>query len=77
MKLKIVSTTVFPYSYFCGLNIDQIAPDHSTLSRFRTAMTKVNAYESLFKEINVQLESHGIIVKTRSYCRCQCDRILH
>ncbi len=27
-------------------------------------MTKVNAYESLFKEINVQLESHGIIVKT-------------
>ena len=27
-------------------------------------MTKVNAYESLFKEINVQFESHGIIVKT-------------
>ena len=52
------------FSYFCGLNIDQIAPDHSTLSRFRTAMTKAKAYEPLFKEINAQLESHNIIVKT-------------
>ena len=52
------------FSYFCGLNIDQIAPDHSTLSRFRTAMTKANAYEPLFKEIATQLEAAGIIVKT-------------
>lgn len=52
------------FSYFCGLHIDQIAPYHSTLSRFRTALTKANAYESLFKEINDQLESHNIIVKT-------------
>ncbi len=52
------------FSYFCGLNIDQIAPDHSTLSRFRAAMTNANAYQPLFKEINTQLESHGIIVKT-------------
>ena len=28
------------FSYFCGLHIDQLSPDHSTLSRFRTAMTK-------------------------------------
>jgi len=46
------------------LNIDQIAPDHSTLSRFRTALTKANAYDPLFKEANAQLESRGIIVKT-------------
>jgi len=52
------------FSYFCGLHIDQIAPDHSTLSRFRTAMTQAKAYETLFKEINTQLEVHGIIVKT-------------
>lgn len=51
------------FSYFCGLNIDQIAPDHSTLSRFRTAMTKANAFEPLFKEINAQLEAHQIIIK--------------
>ncbi len=52
------------FSYFCGLHIDQIAPDHSTLSRFRTLMTKAKAYEPLFQEINKQLEAHKIIVKT-------------
>lgn len=51
------------FGYFCGLTIDSIAPDHSTLSRFRTIMTKANAYDLLFKEINNQLESHNIIVK--------------
>jgi IS5 family transposase len=52
------------FSYFCGLNIDQVAPDHSTLSRFRSIMTKAKAYQPLFSEINRQLESHCIIVKT-------------
>ena len=52
------------FSYFCGMSIDQIAPDHSTISRFRTLMTKKGAYEELFNPINAQLESHGIIVKT-------------
>ena len=51
------------FSYFCGLNIDQVSPDHSTLSRFRTEMTKNNSFEKLFKEINRQLEVHSIIVK--------------
>ena len=52
------------FSYFYGLHIDQVAPDHSTLSRFRTIMTRANTYELLFKEINNQLEAHQIIVKT-------------
>ena len=52
------------FGYFCGLTIDQVAPDHITVSRFRTAMTKAGAYEKLFKEINRQLEAHKIIVKT-------------
>lgn len=52
------------FSYFCDMSIDQIAPDHSTISRFRTSMTKKGAYQALFKTINDQLESHGIIVKT-------------
>lgn len=52
------------FGYFCGLTIDQVSSDHSTLSRFRSLMTKVKAYEPLFKEINRQLEAHKIIVKT-------------
>jgi len=52
------------FGYFCGLNIDQVAPDHSTLSRFRSLMTKAKAYEPLFKEINRQLGAQKIIVRT-------------
>jgi IS5 family transposase len=51
------------FSYFCGLNIDEVAPDNSTLSRFRTAMTIAKVFDKLFKEINKQLEAHNIIVK--------------
>ncbi len=51
------------FSYFCGLHIDQVSPDSSTLSRFRTLMTRANAYERLFKEINGPLEHHPIIIK--------------
>ncbi|WP_257984620.1 transposase [Psychroflexus sp. MES1-P1E] len=50
-------------SYFCGMNIDEVAPDHSTLSRFRTALTKTKTFEKLFSIINAQLEDHNIIVK--------------
>jgi len=52
------------FSYFCGMTIEQAAPDHSTLSRFRTALTKTGTFEKLFKTINEQLEQHQIIVKT-------------
>lgn len=51
------------FSYFCGLTIEQAAPDHSTLSRFRSDLTKTGTFEILFKSINLQLEKHGIIVK--------------
>ena len=51
------------FGYFCGLTLEQPAPDHSTLSRFRTAMTKAGAYEPLFKEVNRQLAGHQIIIK--------------
>lgn len=52
------------FSYFCGLTIEQAAPDHSTVSRFRKALTEAKAYDPLFKLINGQLEQHQIIVKT-------------
>jgi IS5 family transposase len=51
------------FNYFCGMNIDEVAPDHSTLSRFRTALTKTKTFEKLFSIINAQLEAHNIIVK--------------
>jgi len=51
------------FSYFCGMTIEQVAPDHSTLSRFRTALTRTKTFEKLFTSINLQLETHNIIVK--------------
>ena len=51
------------FSYFCGMTIEQVSPDHSTLSRFRTALTKTKTFEKLFSSINSQLETHNIIVK--------------
>jgi len=51
------------FSYFCGMHIDEVAPDHSTLSRFRTALTKTKTFEKLFSSVNAQLEAHQIIVK--------------
>ncbi len=51
------------FSYFCGMSIDEVSPDHSTISRFRSLMTKKGAYEILFKQINAQLEAHSILVK--------------
>jgi IS5 family transposase len=51
------------FSYFCGMHIDEVAPDHSTLSRFRTALTKTKTFEKLFGSINDQLEAQKIIVK--------------
>lgn len=51
------------FSKFCGLTLEQTAPDHSTLSRFRTIMTEKKAYDKLLKALNKQLEKHKIIVK--------------
>jgi len=52
------------FSQLCVLTLEQTSPDHSTLSRFRSALTKAQVYEKLFREINNQLENHNIIVKS-------------
>src|SRR3954467_956793 len=49
---------------FVGLQLEDEVPDHSVISRFRTEMTKQDAYEKIFERINKQLEAKGLIVKT-------------
>ena len=36
------------FSYFCGMTIEQTVPDYSTLSRFRTSLTKTGTFEKLY-----------------------------
>ena len=52
------------FMQFVGLKLEDEVPDHSVISRFRTEMTKQNAYEKIFEQINEQLEAKGLIVKT-------------
>ena len=51
------------FMQFVGLTIEDDVPDHSVLSRFRTELTKKNAYEKLMNLINKQLEEKGILLK--------------
>lgn len=52
------------FSHFVGISLDDSVPDHSVISRFRTAVTKANAYDKLLSEINKQLQSKHILVTT-------------
>ena len=45
---------------FCGLQIEDDVPDHSTLSRFRNELTSKKAFDRLLKKINKQLEAKQI-----------------
>jgi IS5 family transposase len=47
---------------FCGLTLEDSIPDHSTLSRFRTEMTKARAFEKLLKAVNKELDKNNLIV---------------
>lgn len=49
---------------FCDLQLESEVPDHSCLSRFRSALAKNDGFEALLTEINRQMEAHGILVKT-------------
>ena len=42
---------------FLGIQLEDCVPDHSVLSRFRTALTKARAWDSLLESINQQLAS--------------------
>jgi len=50
--------------HFCGLQLEDEVPDHSTLSRFRSDLTQKAAFERLLNLINNQLEDKGLKVKS-------------
>jgi IS5 family transposase len=49
---------------FLGLSLEDNVPDHSTLSRFRTHMTALNAWDTLLNDINHQIDEYGLLVKS-------------
>lgn len=49
---------------FLKLRLEDIVPDHSVLSRFRSQLVEKEAFEPIMNLINDQLEAHGILIKT-------------
>ena len=48
---------------FVGLGLQDDAPDHSTISRFRTRLTTAGLAEPLFAAVEQQLAARGLLVK--------------
>ncbi len=49
---------------FLGLSLEDDAPDHSVLSRFRTRLTAVQAWDDLLAQINQQVHALNVTVTT-------------
>lgn len=48
---------------FVGLSLDQAAPDHTVLNRFRNRLVAEGLLEKLFAELDRQLEKAGVVLK--------------
>ena len=48
---------------FVGLGLQDDTPDHSTISRFRTELSKHGLSEELFRELEAQLDKRGLMLK--------------
>lgn len=48
---------------FCGLTLEDDAPDHSTYWRFRERLAKAELMEALFAALEGQFEAKGVVVK--------------
>ena len=49
------------YMRFVGLSLDELAPDSTTIGRFRNSLIKNRLYDKLFDNVNKQLENAGLI----------------
>jgi len=48
---------------FVGLALGEASPDHSTISRFRTALVSQGLSEAVFEAINLQIDAKGLILR--------------
>jgi len=49
------------YMRFVGLSLDELAPDSTTIGRFRNSLIKNKIYDELFENVNKQLQEAGFI----------------
>ncbi|XOD67898.1 MAG: transposase [Flavobacteriales bacterium Tduv] len=53
------------FMHFCGFQLKDQIPDHTTLYRFRNEIVVKKECELLLKEINKELEKHQAMIKTQ------------
>ena len=51
------------FKRFVGLSLEDTAPDHTVLNRFRNQFVELGLLEKLFGELDRQLENAGLILK--------------
>jgi len=51
------------FSRFVGLGLEDVAPDSTTVCRFRNILVEADLYDMVLNEINRQLEQQGVIVR--------------
>lgn len=51
------------FARFVGLSLDQAAPDHSVISRFRTRLDRLGLIEPLLEDLHRQIEAKSLILK--------------
>ena len=51
------------FKRFVGLSLEDAAPDHTVLNRFRNQLVEQGLLEKLFGELDRQLENAGVILK--------------
>jgi transposase, IS5 family len=62
-RMEEALSDTLSYRRFARLSLDDGTPDHSTISRFRTALGALGLDAALFEEIARQLEAKGLVVK--------------
>lgn len=48
---------------FVGLSLGESSPDHSTISRFRSALVAQGLSEAVFEAVNLQIDAKGLILR--------------
>ena len=48
---------------FCGLSLEDMVPDHTTLCRFRNRLVAAGVLDKLFVELDRQLDAAGLILR--------------
>lgn len=61
---------------FLGLSLEDDVPDHSVLTRFRTRLTAVGAWDGLLAQVNAQIQTHDIKVGQGCHVDASITQIL-